>query len=103
MYNEKHNPAGSNEAGLENKQRPCPVGVDVIVKCFFDFPFVFFSWITGIRIRPEDTGKVERVLLFIAFIILCFGFGRLLYALLQSIHLGHNLLFSENKGFMVGK
>jgi len=29
--NEKHNPPGSNVAGLKNKQRLCPVGVDVIV------------------------------------------------------------------------
>ncbi|OGL42803.1 MAG: hypothetical protein A2W05_03160 [Candidatus Schekmanbacteria bacterium RBG_16_38_10] len=33
--NEKHNPPGSNVARLENKQRLCPVGVDVIVMSFF--------------------------------------------------------------------
>ena len=32
-YNEKHNPTGSNVVGLKNKQRLCPVGVDVIVVC----------------------------------------------------------------------
>lgn len=62
-----------NEKPQDGITRP----LDKIVKCF-NFPFVFFSWVTGIEIKPEDTGKVERLLLFIAFILLCFGFYRLL-------------------------
>lgn len=40
-----------------------------------------FSWLTRIKIEPGDVERFERVLLFIAFILLCFGFFRLLFHL----------------------
>jgi hypothetical protein len=99
--NAVHQPS-RRRPGTETKKRIFPVGLDVIVKCFFDFPFIFFSWITGIKIRPEDTGKVERVLLFIAFILLCFGCWKALTAL-DCNKLIHQLLFSKNESLMMIK
>mgnify|MGYP005620866805 CR=1 FL=1 len=41
-----------------------------------EIPFKFFSWLTGIEFRSSEKSPMEKRLLFIGFVLLCFGFYR---------------------------
>ncbi len=57
-------------------------------------PLLFLGWLTGVEVIPKDVSRIEKILLFIAFCLLCFGLWQLL-STLSSNYLSHNLLFSE--------
>lgn len=63
-------------------------------------PILFLSWITGIKVKPKEVSQPEKFLLFIGFILLCFGFYRLLSHLVCN-GLVHQLLFTEYEIFMM--
>lgn len=86
--------------------------VHCFVKCFnfiFNFPFLFVQWLANsfvelpyTYIKPGEIPRFERTLLFISFLLLCFGFYRLLSTLIGN-YLSHDLFFTEYKAFMVEK
>ncbi len=78
MKTEKH----SKQQGLGKETRGSRQ-VHFVVKCF-NFPFSFLSVITGIEVKPEEVTRFERCILFIAFITLGWGLGRIIYTLLFS-------------------